>query len=91
MPDVSGWPRSSGHQGVAGFIGSIGLMGFIGFMGSIMVLAGMVNRFVRCDRERASDSNGEKNNDLPGRWFSQTMVIEKPQDLRVRPRDFAGS
>src|SRR5208337_1640151 len=49
-PDVSGWPRASGHQGVAGFIGSIG---FIGFMGSIVVLAGMVNRFVHCDRERA--------------------------------------
>ena len=25
-----------------------------------------------------------------GKPFSRTMVIEKPQDLRVRPRDFAG-
>ena len=44
---------------------------------------------------RGSDSNGEKNNDLQddscSETLSQTMVIEKPQDLRVRPRDFAGS
>ena len=44
---------------------------------------------------RASDSHGEKNNDLPddrcSEALSQTMVIEKPQEVRVRPRDFAGS
>ena len=59
--DVSGWPRSSGHQGVAGCIGSIGFMGFIGFMGSIMVLAGMVNRFVHCDRGSTDRANAGQN------------------------------
>jgi len=39
----------------------------------------------------ASDSNGEISNDLPGEPISQTMVIEKSQDIRVRPCDFAGS
>jgi hypothetical protein len=41
-----------------------------------------------------SDSNGEKNNDLPddrcSEPLSQTMVIDKPQEFRARPRDFAG-
>jgi hypothetical protein len=44
---------------------------------------------------RGSDSNREKNNDLPGDSCSemllQTMVIEKPQDFRARPRDLPGS
>src|SRR5579883_1664611 len=42
-----------------------------------------------------SDSSGEKNNDLQddicSENSSQTMVIEKPQDFRGRPRDPAGS
>ena len=42
-------------------------------------------------RHGGSDSNGEKNNDLPCEPFSRTMVIEKPQDLLERPRDLVGS
>jgi len=42
-------------------------------------------------RSRGSDSNGAKNNDLPGEPVSQTTVIEKPQGLRERPCIFAGS
>src|SRR5262249_25796495 len=38
--------------------------------------------------------SGEKNNDLPGdscsETLSQTIVIEKPHDLRARPGDFPG-
>jgi hypothetical protein len=44
---------------------------------------------------RASDSNGEKNNylrdDSCSVQLSQTMVIEKLQDLTERPRNIAGS
>src|SRR5258708_5395628 len=49
----------------------------------------------RTQRKWGSDSNREKNNDLPddrrSETLSQTMVIEKPQEVRVRPHDFAGS
>ena len=33
----------------------------------------------------------KKNNDLPGRWFSQTMVLENPRAFTSRSRDSAGS
>src|SRR5262245_16709255 len=44
---------------------------------------------------RGSESNREKNHDLPGdscsKTLLQTTVIEKLQDLRARPRDLPGS
>jgi hypothetical protein len=38
-----------------------------------------------------SDSNGEKTNDLPKESFSQTTVIDRPQDFPWPPPDSRGS